>query len=223
MNDPTALVISYGFVVFVVGMAEIAKRRALLSSYVTRKLVHAAVGTWILPTLLLFEAWHWAVVPPLTFLVVNAIDMKTGLFHSIEGTDPDNYGPLFFPVAFVVVMPLFWAENLKFAACVGILCMAWGDPLASAVGRAFGGRRYRVLGSVKSLEGSAFMFLGSAAAALCGGLAMGDFAPSTLALMALSAAGAATVVEAISFGGSDDLTVPIAASVTSSFFAGGGP
>jgi len=223
MNDLVALIISYGFVVLVVGMAEIAKRRGLLSSYVTRKFVHAAVGTWILPTLLLFESWHWAVVPPLTFLVVNALDMKTGLFRSIEGTDPNNYGPLFFPVAFVVVMPLFWAENLKFAACVGMLCMAWGDPMASAAGRAFGVRRYRILGSVRSLEGSAFMFVGSAAAALCGGLALGDFAPPTLAAMALSAAGAATAVEAVSFGGSDDLTVPVAASFVSALFVGGGP
>jgi phytol kinase len=223
MNDPTALLISYAYVVLVVAVSEVAKRRGLLSSYVTRKSVHAAVGTWILPTLFLFDSWHWAVVPPLTFLVVNAVDMKTGFFHSIEGTDPNNYGPLFFPVAFVVVMPIFWAENMKFAACVGILSMAWGDPLASAAGRAFGVRRYRVLGSVRSLEGSAFMFLGSGAAAVCGGLALGDFAPSTLAAMALSAAGAATAVEAISFGGSDDLTVPVAASFVSGLFAGGGP
>ena len=220
MQDLIALCISYAFVVLVVGLAELAKRRLWVSSYVTRKLVHAAVGTWVLPTLLLFDSWFWAVVPPLTFLVVNAVDMKTGIFHSIEGTDPHNYGPLFFPVAFVVVMPLFWAENLKFAACVGILCMAWGDPLASATGRAFGTRRYRVMGSVRSLEGSAFMFAASIVAALCGGLALADLAPARLALMAVTAAAAATVAEGISFGGSDDLTVPIAASAVSSLFAG---
>jgi phytol kinase len=218
MRDLIALCISYGFVIVVVGLAELAKRRSWVSSYVTRKLVHAAVGTWILPTMFLFDAWYWAVLPPLTFLVVNAVAMSKGLFPSIEGTDPHNYGPIFFPTAFIAVMPLFWAQNMKFAACVGILCMAWGDPLASATGRMFGRRRYRVLGSVRSLEGSAFMFAASFIAALCGGLALAHFAPARLAVMALAAALAATAAEAVSFGGSDDLTIALAASAVSALF-----
>lgn len=220
MQDLIALLISYAYVVSVVGAAELAKRRFGVSVYVTRKCVHAAVGTWILPTLFLFESWGWAIVPPLTFLFVNALAMKKGLFQSIEGTDPHNYGPIFFPLAFVAVMPLFWAEGIRFAACVGVLCMAWGDPLASAAGRAIGKRRYRVFGSVRSLEGSAFMFVGSFVAAVCGGAALAGLSPGELGLMAVSAAGAATAVEAVSFAGSDDLTVPLAASAVASLFAG---
>lgn len=219
MNDHWALLISYAYVALIVGAAEIAQRRFAISSYLTRKIVHAAVGTWVLPTLFLFDSWWWAIVPPLTFLAVNALAMRRGAFRSIEGSDPHNYGPLFFPVAFVLVLPLFWADHVKFAAGAGILCMAWGDPLASVVGKAFGRRRFRIMGATKSLEGSAMMLVASLAAAFFATHLLADFNLARLALVAGSAAVVATVAEAISFWGADDLAIPMAASAVAAVLA----
>ncbi len=212
MNDLWALLISYAYVLGVVGAAEVARRRFEVSSYVTRKLVHVAVGTWVLPTLFLFDSWIWAIAPPLTFLLVNAIAMKRRSFRSIEGVDPRNYGPLFFPIAFAAVLPLYWDDRLRFAAAAGILCMAWGDPIASAYGRAFGRRHYTIMGSTRSLEGSAAMFVASLVAAAFATSVTAGFAPAGVALVSLGAAAAATGAEAVSFWGADDLTIPLAAS-----------
>jgi len=213
VNDQLATIISYAYVVLVVGFAEIAKRRLAVSSYITRKTVHVAVGTWVLPTLVIFESWRWAIAPPLTFLVVNAIAMRRGSFESIEGDDPRNYGPIFFPAAFVLLLPLFWDGGSKFAAGVGIMCMAWGDPAASIVGRKFGRRKYEVAGSRRSLEGSGAMLVVSLAAALVALFLLGDLGPGRAVLVAACAAAAATVAEAVSFWGADDLTVPLVAAV----------
>ena len=150
MNDLWALTISFAYVALVLAINESARRWGGVSSFITRKLVHAAVGTWVLPTLFLFESWRWAIIPPAVSLAVNAVALKRGSFKSIEGDDPNNYGPLFFPVAFIVLLPLFWEDHLRFAAGAGILCMAWADPLASVIGRAFGRRSYTVLGSTRS-------------------------------------------------------------------------
>ncbi len=220
MNDMWALAISYAYVFSVVGVAELCHRRFGSSSYVTRKLVHAAVGTWVLPTLFLFEAWWWAVTPPLTFLAVNAVGLRSRAFRSIEGADPRNYGPLFFPVAFVIVLPLYWGDDLRFAAGAGILCMAWGDPAASAVGRALGRAHFGVMGSRRSLEGCAAMFLVSLVAAAFAAWILADLGAGELAAVAVSAAAAATAVEAISFWGADDLLVPLASSAAAVFAAG---
>lgn len=220
MNDLWATLISYAYVSAVLAGAELAHRRLSVSSYVTRKIVHAAVGTWVLPTLFLFDSWLWAITPPLTFLAVNAIALRRGAFSSIEGNDPRNYGPLFFPAAFVLVLPLYWTEGSKFAAGVGILCMAWGDPLASAVGRAWGRRRFKIVGSVRSLEGSASMFVVSTIAAALAIALTSGFGPLALVAIAVSAASAATVAEALSFFGADDLTVPLAASSVAAFVGG---
>lgn len=215
-----AVIISFCYVALVLGVNEIAHRWGGVSSFVTRKLVHAAVGTWVLPTLFLFESWRWAVVPPAVSLVINAVAMRRRSFKSIEGDDPSNLGPLFFPIAFMAVLPLFWDNGLKFAAGAGILCMAWGDPLASVFGREFGRRFFTVMGSRKSLEGSAVMFSASIVAAAFAIHILADFTGSALFILSVSAAIVAAAVEAVSFWGTDDLTVPLAVSATVAILAG---
>jgi phytol kinase len=212
MNDLWALMISFAYVALVFGINEAAHRRGGVESIVTRRLVHAGVGTWILPTLFLFETWRWAVVLPIVSLAVNAVTHKRRTFRSIAGDDPKNYGPLFFAAAFIILIPIFWEADMKFAAGAGILCMAWGDPLAAVYGRAFGRRRFTVMGSTRSLEGSAVMFCVSFGAAAFAIYLLGDFSGSAILFLAVTAAAVAALVEAVSFWGADDLTVPVAVS-----------
>ena len=91
-----------------------------------------------------------------------------------------------------------------------LMPMTWGDALAAVVGRRIGRRHYTVAGSTRSLEGSVVMFLASWVATLVPLmlLAMGPVnlgvAMGTAAVTALGA----TLVEAISPWGIDNLTVP---------------
>ena len=76
--------------------------------------------------------------------------------------------------------------------------------MAAIAGERLGRRRYHILSSARSLEGSLAMFAASALATFA---ALGAFSPAGAALAALTAL-AATLAEAASPWGIDNLTVP---------------
>jgi phytol kinase len=81
--------------------------------------------------------------------------------------------------------------------------MTWGDALAAIVGERWGRKRYTVLGSTRSFVGSATMFIVSALATF---LALGA-SPAAIPVALVIALGA-TIAEALSPWGIDNLTVP---------------
>jgi phytol kinase len=122
----------------------------------------------------------------------------------------DNRGTVLFPLAFVVLILLLWNQPGGRAALgAGILVLAWGDAAAALIGRRWGRHRYRVGPGWRSLEGSSAMLLTSTLAIVVMGQIMG--APYSL-LLVLAAAGAATLLEAASRWGADNLLVPLGTS-----------
>lgn len=108
-------------------------------------------------------------------------------------------------------------------AGVGYLVAGWGDAVGEPVGSRWGAHRYRVpsLGGVpaeRSLEGSAAVFVASWLAATVGlaGLGVG----ATVVWVGLSCAAVATLAEAFSNHGLDNLTVQLAASIAAMLLAG---
>lgn len=108
-------------------------------------------------------------------------------------------------------------------AVVGYLVCGWGDAVAEPVGARWGRRTYRVpslagVDAERSLEGSAsVLVVGTAAAAV--GLAAGGAAPAVALTRGGLCALAATVVEAASTHGADNLTVQLAAAGAAALLA----
>jgi phytol kinase len=189
LSDTLALILSYLYVVLVVGTATVLRSRAILSPEASRKLVHVLVGTWIIPTVVLFRNPWMAIIPPATFIVVNLLSYRFRLIGAMEEGDR-NPGTIYFPLAFVLLTILFWPGAVpglhrtegpgaidvdfpfsRFAVPAGIMAMAWGDAAASLFGRRFGRRVFHVPGGgKKSLEGSlafvVFALLGMITAAV---------------------------------------------------------
>lgn len=99
---------------------------------------------------------------------------------------------------------------------LGIACMyAWGvgDAFAALIGKRYGRHKitWKFADSHKSMEGSAAMFLTSAAAVLCVLLAHHHLSGAACAVISLAGAGAATLVELITPNGMDTVTCPTAA------------
>jgi dolichol kinase len=116
----------------------------------------------------------------------------------------------------------FFSGN-SYVIAAGILPMAYGDAAASLAGQRFGRHKFSVFGT-KSLEGSAAMF----AVSIFGLLALFLFfshlysiSASTWALASIGATAVATVCEAFTPKGFDNLTVPLFSAVIFLLLMGG--
>jgi phytol kinase len=215
------LIASYVYASGLILVAELLRRRLAVPQELTRKLVHIGAGMWVFGILALFDRWQIGVLPFASFIVVNYLFYRYRVFGAMDSADSPP-GTVYFALALTLLFALLWrpAGPLDRApvAVAGAMALTWGDALAALVGQRWGRHRYRVAGSERSWEGSAAMFLASLAAitsslALLPGSWLSPHAPSVgvgaALLVALLAAGVATLVEAVSPRGLDNLAVPL--------------
>lgn len=208
--DLRGVLLSFGYVLAVLLIADWIRRRGV-SVEITRKGVHIAVGMWALPTLILFDHWTWAIVPPLVFALLNALSLRYRFFTAIE-VQERTLGTVYFPLAFAGLLALFWPAGRPEIAAGGLMAMTWGDAMASIVGKAYGQRSYEIWGQRKTWLGSLTCFSWSFLAITLSLrlLGAGRYNPPQALLHALLAALVAAVVEGLSPKGTDNLTVPLA-------------
>ena len=207
-QDTIALIASFIYVFAMIGIAEGLRKWRGYSVDFTRKFIHIAVGMWAYGTVLLFERRIFAIIPPLAFVAINAFSYWQGTFKAMETGEKGQLGTIYFPLSFAAIIWLLWGQ--PHLVVVSLMPMTWGDALAAVIGRRVGKRLFSVAGSTRSLEGSGVMFLASWVATLVPLLLL---APASLSVgmavvtAAVTALGA-TIVEAISPWGIDNLTVP---------------
>ena len=206
-SDWLALIISYLYVFAVIGVGEGLRMWRGYSTEFTRKLIHISVGMWAFGTVLLFQHWYFAIIPPLSFVVLNYISYRGEIFKSVETGEKGNLGTVYFPISFAIIICLFWERpNLLVAS---LMPMTWGDALAAVLGRRYGQRKYSVLGSTRSVEGSLAMFIFSWLSVFLALLLLPPLGWQASLLYALAVAVFATLVEALSPWHMDNLTVPL--------------
>jgi phytol kinase len=214
--DYTALILSYAYVFVVIGLAELLRRTGKRPIEFTRKFIHVGVGMWVLGTALLFRTWYLALVPPITFVIINTVSYLRGTFKAMEGEDRRNLGTIYFPVSFAALIYFFWSQPVLMVA--SLMPMTWGDAMAAISGRRYGHYRFTVGGRTRSLEGSLAMFLWgwltTWLALWVMPILLGKPAITWLLALIYGAAVAlvCTLVEALSPWGIDNLTVPVAAA-----------
>ena len=209
LSNWLALILAFAYVLVAIGLGEAIRRRLRASSDFTRKFIHIAVGMISVPTVLWFSDVRWAIIPPLAFVILNYLDYRFGLIQAMLSSNRSNLGTVYFPLSFAAVLLLFWgyptAPTEHGRTIVAVLMpLTWGDALAAIVGERFGRRRYALLGQTRSLEGSAAMWVASLLTTV---LALGALTPANW-LIALVVALGATLAEALSPWGIDNLTVP---------------
>ncbi|MCY4060282.1 MAG: phosphatidate cytidylyltransferase, partial [Gammaproteobacteria bacterium] len=152
-----------------------------------------------------------AVVPPLTFLVLNYAIHRFRL--SPLDADPANLGTVFFPFSFAVLLAVFFRPgepgDQAFLAVAGLLTMALGDAAAALFGKRYGTRRYTILGHSRTMEGSMAMFLVTAVVIAVVLNTMAGYSWHPAVAFGLVTGTAAAGIEAVCPFGSDNLFVPI--------------
>lgn len=172
-----------------------------------RKVVHIGAGNIIL------LAW-WFHMPAwigmgasVLFSLVTLLSYRFPLLPGLDSVGRKSLGTFFYAVSIGVLIALFWQNSPQYAA-IGILVMTWGDGLAALIGQRWGRHIYKIGGIQKSWEGSLTMFWASYLVSV---LVLWGVQGLTWQTWIVSAAIAlfATLLEAFSKLGIDNLTVPI--------------
>jgi len=217
-SDWLALAVSYVFVFAAIGIAEGMRKWQGYSTDFTRKFIHITVGMWSVGTVLLFDRWYMAIIPPASFIIINYLSYRQETFKAMETGEKGNLGTVYFPLSFVLTVLLFWKQPHLVVA--SLMPMTWGDAMAAVLGVRCGQFRYTLWGSTRSLEGSVSMFLFAFIATF---LALWLFPPLGLGislLYALIVSVVTTLVEAVTPWHLDNLTVPLVSAVTLYLLAG---
>ena len=210
----TAIVIS---IIVLIWTSEKIRTLYRLPTDATRKFVHIFVGVLLFFSPYLFRSPYPLVAASILFVVLNAVGIRWGFFQGMHKTGDSTYGTVFYPLSFLILVLLFWPAHTIIIQ-ISVLIMALADAGAAILGEAISNAKlYRVGSERKSIQGSLTMAILSFGIVL----AVLRFLPDpiirelTLARMiwiGLLTAIMATVLEAISWRGSDNITVPLGAA-----------
>lgn len=176
----------------------------------TRKFVHIGTGNVILVAWALHCSLTFCLIFAGTFTVIAYLSYSTNILPMLNGIGRDTRGVFYYALSITGLVALFWGQGRPEFAAIGVMMMTWGDGLAALVGQAWGKHKYWVGPNQRSIEGSVTMFLVSSLAVTII-LQISDY-PSAW-VIALPSALVATALEAISVGGTDNLTVPLFGSL----------
>jgi phytol kinase len=175
---------------------------------IIRKIVHIGTGHVIL------IAW-WLNIPPVVgitaSILASFITLLSYIFPILPGINSvgrQSLGTFFYAVSIGILVASFWYLQQPQYAALGIMIMAWGDGLAALIGKRFGKHQYKLFGSQKSWEGSFTMIIVSCLLSIF--ILLGTQGNIwQIWVVSLAVAIIATALEAFSFLGIDNLTVPL--------------
>ncbi|MBU1020823.1 MAG: hypothetical protein KJ847_06360 [Firmicutes bacterium] len=211
MNNVWGLVLSYILIFVIIGISTVLQNKKILGEEGARKFIHIGVSNWWILAMIFFKgenAVWFAIIPPITFIVLNYLSYRLNLLKAMERGGKGNLGTVYFPISLLILVILtFGVLEQPFIGAVGILVMGYGDGLAAVIGTKYGKHK---IAFGKSIEGSLTMFLASFAVAITILLISGVPNPY---LIALGVAVIASIIELVTPKGLDNLSVPLITSL----------
>ena len=190
-----------------VAIADLLSRLVPNDRELTRKIVHIGSGNVIL------LAWWFNIsrqVIVSAAIIAAAIAITSyiiPILPSIESVGRKSFGTLFYAISIGILSACFWQTSPQYTV-IGILIMAWGDGMAAIIGQRFGKHIYKIGNITKSWEGSLAMAGASFTVAELVLLSVEGNSWQIL-LVSIVVAVIATILEAFSKLGIDNLSVPL--------------
>lgn len=192
----------------IIGGASEGARRLGYGPEITRKIVHIGAGHVILLAWwLMLPAWM-GIGASILFASIALASYRLPILPGINSVGRRSWGTFFYAVSIGVLMGWCWPQEYPYFGVIGILIMCWGDGLAALIGQRWGRHGYEIWGEQKSWEGSLTMAAASTLVVITV-LGVVKGMSWSLVLIALGVAISATILEAVSKYGIDNLTVPI--------------
>lgn len=206
MQNLIGIAVSFAFVFAVIFLAKFLAR---FGKEASRKTVHILVCNWWLLAMYYFDSPLWAAVVPACFVIINYLSYRYKIFDVMERSEgKGDLGTVYYAISLLILALVTFAPGQNpLVGAAGILIMGYGDGLAALVGKRFPIGRYRIFGSTKSMAGNLTMltvsFIVLALLQLASGAGLGLWLP------VFAVALIATLVEAATPLGLDNLTVPL--------------
>ena len=193
----------------VVAGAVLCRRLRPNQRELSRKIVHIGTGA-VVPLAWFFEIPFVVALPVAAVItVVTTINHQWRFIPAVEDVDRNSYGTIAYGIAITTLLLLFWPTRAD-AVSAGVLVMALGDGLAGLIGRNVASPKWVLFGQTKSSVGTMTMAVVSGLVLI--GLAQWSGAdlslPAALGMVAM-----ATGLEQLSWGGLDNLSVPLSVGV----------
>lgn len=214
MKNIIGIVISF---VYIAVLMVTAKYFEKLDKEASRKFIHILLANWWLIAMAFFDNIIGALIPPIAFVMINFASYKMNLIKVMERDEAteDGIGTVYFAASLIPLVILsFGVTHNPLIGLIGFFAMTYGDGFAALVGKSVKSKEYKIFGCTKTVAGSIAMFV------LSWIITMAVFAYANVEMWFLKSiliAVVATVFEAISIKGTDNLTVPIASSMMAYF------
>jgi len=191
-------ILSLGFL-FLFAIGEFLKTYLKVKAEWTRKFVHIGTGLLSLTFPILFEN-HWFVfLLCFSFLAILLMSQKKKFLNSINGVSRKTCGATLFPVTVYFCFLLqAQTDNILYYS-LPILILTLSDPLAAIVGQKFPLGKYNILGHTKTMAASTAFWLSAFGISWSMGIDINS---------SLLIAFVASIAEAVSKDGYDNLTIP---------------
>lgn len=185
---------------------------------IVRKIVHIGTGNVILIAWWLDIPASVGITASILASAITLLSYRLPILPGINSVGRQSLGTFFYSVSFGILVAWFWYLQQPQYAALGILVMTWGDGLAALIGQRFGTHKYKVFGTEKSWEGSLTMMLVSYVVSSLILVGTQGNSWQTWAI-SLVVAVIATGLEAVSFLGIDNLTVPLGSAALAYFLS----
>lgn len=197
----------FAYLVILVILAEALSRLITNDPELTRKVVHIGSGNVILLAWWLNISRTVIISAAIIAAAIALLSYVIPILPSIESVNRKSFGTLFYAMSMGLLVAYFWQDAPQYAV-IGILIMAWGDGMAAIIGQRFGKHKYQVGQISKSWEGSLAMttvalIVTSIILYLVEGYSWQIWGISLVVAIV------ATIAEAFSKLGIDNLTVPL--------------
>jgi dolichol kinase len=178
---------------------------------INRKILHIMVGNiaFLLPIFQTREVMAFFAAGP--FIIFTFLMSPYSPIKSMRGKTSGaghRMGLVYYAIAWTVLAYLFF--DYKVVIAIGILAMSYGDGFASVIGSRFGKHKFNIWGDEKSFIGSISMFIFTLITVFLA-LFYYQISIDGKIIILLYIILFATVIEAISPKGLDNLTVPFLA------------
>lgn len=196
--------------IYIVLVLLVSKFLTKMGKEASRKFVHIMLSNIWFFYLIFIDSLLYAWILPAIFVIMNSLSYKFKIFKSIERESNDGLGTVYYAISILLISLFTYKIGKPLLGLPGILVMGYGDGFAAIVGQRIRSKEYKVGNTTKSIAGSMTMFVLSLVICM---IVFGILNIEYFGAKAIGVAIVATILEAVSIKGLDNISVPVLVTI----------